>query len=111
MITYHEMEDDVLYSREMDDLLAQISRAAGEKITLRRYCPQYDSPSNVPREKRSALHTALYREAMAACTAGRYTAGACVTAAAAFDKDACFGRYLALWGVPQPRRQMQESTK
>lgn len=54
---------------------------------------------------------ALYREAMAACTAGRYTAGACVTAAAAFDKDACFGRYLALWGVPQPRRQMQESTK
>ena len=65
MITYHEMEDDVLYSREMDDLLVQISRAAGEKITLRRYCPQYDSPANVPREKRSALHTALYREALA----------------------------------------------
>lgn len=65
MITYHEMEDDVLYSREMDDLLAQISRAAGEKITLRRYCPQYDSPANVPQEKRSALHTALYREKLA----------------------------------------------
>ena len=65
MITYHEMEDDVLYSREMDDVLAQISRAAGEKITLRRYCPQYDSPADVPREKRSALHTALYREKLA----------------------------------------------
>lgn len=65
MITYHEMEDDVLYSREMDDLLVQISRAAGEKITLRRYCPQYDSPADVPREKRSALHTALYRETTA----------------------------------------------
>lgn len=78
MITYHEMEDDVLYSREMDDLLAQISRAAGEKITLRRYCPQYDSPADVPREKLALMMMAdsarfgvtlgqkisLYREAL-----------------------------------------------
>ena len=34
MITYHEMEDDVLYSREMDDLLAQISRFTGRPIRL-----------------------------------------------------------------------------
>jgi glycosyltransferase involved in cell wall biosynthesis len=54
---------------------------------------------------------ALYREAMAACTAGRYTAWNCVAAAAAFDRDACFCRYLDLWGVPQPRRNMQESTE
>ena len=93
MITYHEMEDDVLYSREMDDLLVQISRAAGEKITLRRYCPQYDSPANVPREKRSALHTALYRETMALmlmADSARY--------GVTWDRrSACTGRRLPYW--------------
>ena len=65
MITYREMEDDVLYSREIDQLLARLSRAAGEKLELSMYCPKYETPADVPLAKRSAIHTALYREAMA----------------------------------------------
>lgn len=65
MITYREMEDDVLYRREIDQLLARLSRAAGEKIELSMYCPKYETPADVPLAKRSAIHMALYREAMA----------------------------------------------
>lgn len=64
MITYHEMEDDVLYSREIDQMLARLSRAAGEKIELSMYCPKYETPADVPLAKRSAIHMALYREAL-----------------------------------------------
>ena len=46
-------------------MLARLSRAAGEKIELSMYCPKYETPADVPLAKRSAIHMALYREAMA----------------------------------------------
>lgn len=61
MIETWQMQDDALYTREVEEVLHRLARRAGRELSLRDYLP-CDHPAEVPARQRAVALRGLQRE-------------------------------------------------